>query len=290
MRPGWLWGGAVLAALVGCHDFDSLRRDGSRDGSADAERDADPHHDARVPPPCGTTGLPDCVRPSFVAIRELAVAGGPDLLIQTGTHATWNVDTGELKDGSDTATIVPTVQAQEDGMPKLSVLAVHMLEVESGATLTLTGANAVAILATGDITIDGLLDASGNKDVGGPGGASSAKDGKTSGLWASSAKPCDPKSTRDVLNKTVATAICGGGGGSNATSGGAGGTAKANRNGITAQAEGGSPGDAGGGLEFARRRRCGRRRLLRPLGYPRGRRGRRPASRYTAAACHRRDR
>ncbi|MEZ4254952.1 MAG: hypothetical protein R3A78_04435 [Polyangiales bacterium] len=247
---GCRWGSLAVFLLVGCHDFDSLRSEGPRDAAADTAVDAE-EADAKISLPCGTTGLADCIRPSFVANRELAVAGGPDLHITVGEHGTWNVDTGELKIGADTITIPATVQAQEEGAPMLSVFSVGTLEVDDGGTLTLVGTNAVAILATGDISLDGVLDASGDEGTGGPGGASSATDFLLEGLWMTSGRPGNRSSKKDISNNPVAYANGGGGGGSNGSRGGSGGPAMAAKIDVATSVTGAAPtsligGGAGG--------------------------------------------
>ncbi|MEZ4254581.1 MAG: hypothetical protein R3A78_02555 [Polyangiales bacterium] len=230
----------VFVLLAGCHDFDALRGTG-----LDAGHDGAVDRDAEVDGGCGTAGSPDCIiRPSFINAYELATAGGPDILISVGETATWNTDTGEIDHGTGTEQLNPTVENQDADAPPRSVFTVDSLTVERGATLTFEGTNAVAILAVGEIGIAGRVVASAQALVGGPGGASSAEDASTSGLWVSSGRPGEFEEARSSLTFVVINeAWSGGGGASNASIGGEGGDASGNQlNTAPADAAGGDSG------------------------------------------------
>ncbi|MCA9600754.1 MAG: S8 family serine peptidase, partial [Myxococcales bacterium] len=230
----------MFVLLAGCHDFDALRGTG-----LDAGHDGAVDRDAEVDGGCGTAGSPDCIiRPSFINAYELATAGGPDILISVGETATWNTDTGEIDHGTGTEQLNPTVENQDADAPPRSVFTVDSLTVERGATLTFEGTNAVAILAVGEIGIAGRVVASAQALVGGPGGASSAEDASTSGLWVSSGRPGEFEEARSSLTFVVINeAWSGGGGASNASIGGEGGDASGNQlNTAPADAAGGDSG------------------------------------------------
>jgi hypothetical protein len=61
--------------------------------------------------------------------------------------------------------------------PELAVLHVGTLAIASGAIVTVTGSRPFVIVAGGDVTIDGTLDAGGHRAVGGPGAQGSGAMG-----------------------------------------------------------------------------------------------------------------
>jgi hypothetical protein len=98
--------------------------------------------------------------------------------------------------------------------PELAVLRVATLAITAGANVRVEGIRPLIIIASGDVTIDGIIDAAARQDAGGPGAVLGGRggDGVTAGGFFS-----------------------GGGGGGFSTSGGAGGAT-----------EGAQGGEAGG--------------------------------------------
>ncbi|MEZ4254574.1 MAG: hypothetical protein R3A78_02520 [Polyangiales bacterium] len=232
--------GCVLVA--GCFDADGRSPSGGEsDGGADG---SDGASDGNAGGACGSGGTTQCIRPSYVNAVELAAAGGPALHLVAGADATWNVDTGELNDNGATTQLDGTVESQEEGVPERIVFHVGSLAIDEGATLRVTGSRAVVLLATGDITIDGTLDISADRDKGGPGGATSATNTATGSLWPTSGRPGQVVIKKGPVVDTT-FAFGGAGGGSNGNKGGDGGNATAAQaNTQTAEANGGAPGDA----------------------------------------------
>lgn len=175
---------------------------------------------------------PHCLAfsPSYVDDLERAFTGTQDFAVQAGDDQverySINTDTGEVRRG--TAVVVSENGHEEQGIvffkesqgaaaPDLSVFSVGSLVVGEGVELTLRGSNAIAVFATGDIVINGVVDL-GARDNGtaGPGGF-------PGGETATQTAPANG-SVGGVQPITGELALRGGGGGgSNQFAGGAGG-------------------------------------------------------------------
>jgi len=137
-------------------------------------------------------------------------ANAPDVVFPTMVHI--DTDLGVVQDASNTPiTVTSTLVAQTDGT-MIRVLEGHSFVIDSAVV---TGANALAIVAPGSITIRGAFDVSANGIVSGPGAldASAACAGADS--HASCSGPCYDSGPGGGGNATV-----GGRGGHNGSSGG----------------------------------------------------------------------
>lgn len=123
------------------------------------------------------------------------------------------------------------VHSQGEGLPAIGVFSVGSLTVPPGMTLRAEGSNALAILASGSITVAGIIDVSATGPRPGPGGGPGGEMGEP-GQGA-----CPGQS---ALGTALTTHHCsaGGGGGGFGGTGGAGGDA---------ETECSYPGGAGGG-------------------------------------------
>jgi len=161
----------------------------------------------------------------FVPLHLTPETGAPgtgDLKLGGGT-----IDTTALSYGAEVDGVV--FEAVEPGGPELAVLRVRSLVVDG--TTVVTGSRPLVIVASGDITISGALDASARRAIPGPGGAAPSSgdgqggDGAHTGLFRDS----------------------GGGGAGFGTDGGDGGDARCPNN-MCPPLAGGSGGMGGGDL------------------------------------------
>ncbi len=115
------------------------------------------------------------------------------------------VDTTMLSSSSSEIEVVATPQLDSDG-PELAVIQVGSLQIMPGAEIRVTGTRPLVIVAAGDISVAGVINASARLGASGPGG--NAMLGAGAGLAGITDGPDDS----------------GGGGGGNGTMGAAGGT------------------------------------------------------------------
>lgn len=234
---------ALAAALAGC--------------SLIATFDPDPPADADV----------GSCTPSIVSAGDIEDCRAK----QVGELPTWIVegpqelDTGQCMFGAGlSGCVVPE--------PELCLVLVRSLSVVEGATLEVHGPRALVVIAEGDVTIDGTIDASAKEAAGparsrpGPGGfeggaAASPGEGQTSGeggcpelpggggggghFGAGGASPCG---CPDFLaDGGPIGAECAPGTGPSALLGGAGGGGGGGPGTVSDDEPGGGPGGAGGG-------------------------------------------
>src|SRR5579871_3394496 len=166
VRSLWI----ALLAVAGCtfriaplDPVDGLAPAGS-DG-AGAPRDLAARDDLTATGP-SDLAMPDLLKPfvvSHVGQNYLAATG--DLTVSK------TIDTGAHKiDGAAPANGVTFGDAMEPGNLAVSILAVHDLTIANGATVKVSGPRPLVIVASGAITVDGILDGSARKGAAGPGG------------------------------------------------------------------------------------------------------------------------
>jgi hypothetical protein len=109
-------------------------------------------------------------RSSVLHLADGDSVAGTSALMLSDTIA---IDTGSLMISGATLPAGVTFDArpQLGGGPELAVLHVGGLMVTSGAQVRITGTRPLVIVAGGDVQVDGVLDASANGAVPGPGGS-----------------------------------------------------------------------------------------------------------------------
>ncbi len=132
---------------------------------------------------CDASGIPPrCyeVNPSNVGHDYLCVTGAPDLTIPSGATAEINTNDGTVDGNSvSTASWVP----QESGARDLLVLSFSSISISQTATVTVTGSHPLALIACGDVEINGLIEISAQGQNAGPGGYDGG-DGNADTTWA----------------------------------------------------------------------------------------------------------
>jgi hypothetical protein len=151
--------------------------------------------------------------------------GDTDLLIDRAGNYTLDVDTGKLTfipaapdppEPVDFPTgVVPATEAQAAGNPDLFVLRVRDFLVGPNTRLAVLGTRALVVLASGEISIDGILEVSASGSTGGPGGYDGGgRGGAGSGPGGGGG---------GENGGSLGTSSGGGGGGGSGANGGAGG-------------------------------------------------------------------
>ena len=150
-------------------------------------------------------------------------------------------------------------KSQGAGYPGLSIFVLKSLEVDKGALLTVTGADALAIYATGNIKVVGNMSASGSGLYAGAGGGAGGKSNGASGAACFTGHGLGGNQAGQGNNQVEA----GGGGGGRLVAGGKGGDSSyyakpkggagglANGNKTLTPLYGGCGGGAGGGPDTA---------------------------------------
>ncbi len=151
VRP-WFW---IAIACAGC-SFDPQRL--SMDGGGPAGDDQPPGTDGPAADP------PFHLDPNdgIAGTDPLSLSG--NVTIDTGDTPTINGVTLPAGDSFD-------IRSQLGGGPDLAVLHVGSLDVANGAVVTVVGSHPFVIVAGGDVTIGGVLDAGAHNTKPGPGGA-----------------------------------------------------------------------------------------------------------------------
>jgi hypothetical protein len=127
--------------------------------------------DAAIPdaePDAGCTGLELDFRIDNVPVC-LPAPGG---VVQAPQNAVTLIDTstGTILFGDAPATdVVSVFVTQPDGVTAAMVIVADDVRVRSGATVRIVGIRPLIVVATGEITIAGVIDASGTLEVAGPG-------------------------------------------------------------------------------------------------------------------------
>src|SRR5688572_18600929 len=108
-------------------------------------------------------------------VDEARLTAGGAALTLSGS-VTIDTDTGTITDGTGgdllPAGVVFATETQTDA-PGLAIFSATDITIESGANVDVRGGNALVLLASGDVTIDGTLDlrgGKGNLGQAGPGG------------------------------------------------------------------------------------------------------------------------
>lgn len=163
---------------------------------------------------CVNATLPHCARitPSNALMWSLVASPGGALTLAAGAHVL-DTTSGILTSNGATVTLPSAVTTQVVG--SMMVLALGSLSLETGATLTVRGSRALAILADGDVTVKvgamillgaGCPGAAFDPTCGGPGGGIGAR------LNAQPATGCGG-AKNGYLNQITGTSEVGGGGG-----------------------------------------------------------------------------
>ncbi|MBT8496521.1 MAG: hypothetical protein KJO07_25965 [Deltaproteobacteria bacterium] len=112
---------------------------------------------------------------------------GPTLTLGAGE---WSLSTDDLSlTGPDAAAITATTLTQ-DGGPELAVVVAESIEIADGATVRVTGSRPLVLLAATSLSVAGVIDASADLEIPGPGGtvsciAGSGADGQTQSITGS---------------------------------------------------------------------------------------------------------
>ncbi len=165
-------------------------------------------------PDAGCPGAPLTTPISNIDPCEIPAPLGPLVLDDDGNWS-FDTDTGELTDGSQTVQVASAVVAQTSGGPMVRVVSVSSLTVGATSLATYTlfafrGSRPVVIVSFGDITVDGALFAGATGARPGPGGGSGPICGGSTGTDG------------DERTMTDGTGGSGGGGGGFGTKGGKG--------------------------------------------------------------------
>ena len=128
---------------------------------------------------------------------------------------TINTNTGTISDGTK-APHVFVKQAQPG--PQIKALSFKSIFIPSGTTLQVTGDNALALVASGTIDVQGTIDASGKMNQPGPGGGQGGTFYTKAGGQAGGGNGCEKK-----IGLFGLYTLGGGAGGSHAGTGGTGG-------------------------------------------------------------------
>ena len=144
-------------------------------------------------------------------------------------QATIDTTSGQIKVGSNVIRPANKVglvngiywqrNAQAKGYPGLSIFVVKSLEVNKGAALEVTGADALAVYATGNIKVEGTIHASGSGMFAGAGGGAGGKSNGADGAPCNNGHGMGGDQGGSGYNQVEA----GGGGGGRIVKGGKGG-------------------------------------------------------------------
>lgn len=155
----------------------------------------------------------------FDGTADLVVAAGENVRIDTGTGRIVETTTGtELRAAGaagDASGLVLVNVPQAAGFPELAILSARTVRVDAGGTLLANGSRALIVLASGAITIDGVIDVGGRDRVAGPGGGAGG-DARGAGGGPGGGGRGNLAGAFDVLQS-------GGGGGGHSAAGGSGG-------------------------------------------------------------------
>jgi len=183
---------------------------------------------------CATGGPPHCLAlvPSNGITTDLLAGATADV---TAADVVFDTETGEIEDG-DGGTLRPPGEGVIAGIrfairSGMGVFAAHAFVVDTDAVWDADGENALVLFAADRIDVGGSLDAGGDDQFGGPGGADGANGGPASSACTGG----------DGRFKMAINASAGGGGGGGATAGGAGAATMADANGATSGGAGGIP-------------------------------------------------
>jgi len=159
------------------------------EASDDAGDDA-PAADGPTDAATGEDGPPCTVwswDPSNVNLCGAGTPAAVDGLHLTARAWTYDTDTGELASaGLPTAVPTSALSAQTTGGAEVRIVSLLGLQVDAGATVTVTGSRPLIIVVHGDATVDGTIDASARLDtnsesIPGPGGNDPTECGSSTG-------------------------------------------------------------------------------------------------------------
>ncbi|MBW2264289.1 MAG: hypothetical protein JRG91_20170 [Deltaproteobacteria bacterium] len=172
----------------------------------------------------------ECYVPSNLPADLMDPTAGDVDLTGTSRDITMDTDTGEIRDASGGSIRGPVlgydsvtgtsfaVIDQGEGLPGIGVFVVGDFTVPGGATLHAEGTNALAILASGSIVVNGIISICASGQDPGPGGWRGGNDGEAG------TGPC-PRSPGEGTASTEHHCTSGGGGGGFGGTGGSGGDA-----------------------------------------------------------------
>ena len=191
--------------------------------------------------------IPPLLNPSNIdePVLQLLCANTADLVVDSA--ATIDTDAGTITD-VDPGDIVFNTISQGGGAPDIGVFSFNSVDIQ--ADVTVTGSNALALIACEDVRVDALIDASASGQTSGPGGYGGG-DGQADGSGYSNGEGLHGFSEGSPYRET------GGGGGGFGFSGGNGGDSDTRQGGAGGQENGtdelvslvgGSGGGSGGFL------------------------------------------
>ena len=108
--------------------------------------------------------------PSNFSPCDLGPLEGPIALDQTGSPYVLDTDSGRLTRPDGTNEILDGILIDQLGAPDLFAIATTSFTVAAGVELEVDGSNALAVVSTGDIAVDGRIDVGASGDSNGPGG------------------------------------------------------------------------------------------------------------------------
>ena len=150
----------IVGTIAGC-GFDPPSLPEADPGPPDA---SPPEIDAPSPMLLGLAHVPEGTEIEFGAALTMDVIGDAEWEIDTSDPATIRDPDGNDVDRSFVET------AQVGSGPMLVILAVESLQIDQGVSLRVTGARPLVVFASGDITVNGTIDANARLDQPGPNG------------------------------------------------------------------------------------------------------------------------
>ncbi len=132
---------------------------------------------------CNNTAIPPrCyeIAPSNVGHDYLCITGAPDLTLPSNTTVDVNTD-----DGTVGGNVVPTAQwvIQGSGARDILVLSFSSIAVPQSTVVNVSGSYPLALIACGDVEINGMINVSAQQKQGGPGGYDGG-EGNNNSTWA----------------------------------------------------------------------------------------------------------
>jgi hypothetical protein len=106
---------------------------------------------------------------SNVADGALDFAAG-DLVIDASGNQTLDVTSGILSTGSFPGDVLVSTETQAAGNPELFIIRCRNFTIGPNTRLAVVGTRALVVLASGEISIEGVLEVSADGSTGGPGG------------------------------------------------------------------------------------------------------------------------
>jgi hypothetical protein len=155
--------------------------------------------------------------PSNGISKTFLTSGKDDLVVSSGT-VTINSDTGQIIGLSTSITPVLGKVTQTNGL-SIRVLGFKSIQIRSGATVNVVGPNALALMASGSVSIEGTINVTGVGSTPGPGGG----QGATSTSTTAGGPGAGNNGSTFAISSPTLNLVGGGGGGGHGGYGGEGG-------------------------------------------------------------------